>query len=195
MVSMRKRSSMILVLAGLLGFTACSSESQKPGPVTQPPPATQPAPTTRSAPTPQSAPAQAAPVAAPSPAASAGVIQTQETNTQSVVADLTECKRKDGVLSVKVNFRNTSGGRVTFYTSPLDNYDKSYFTADNKKYFILTDSEKQPLSGKTDGNVSLDPGQSFHWWAKFPGPPAAVKSINLLTSVASPFDDVPISDQ
>src|SRR6202521_2794250 len=115
MASIRKRSSMILLLAGLLGFPACSSESQKPGRVTQPPPATQPAPTTRSAPTPQSAPAQAAPVAAPSPAASAGVIQTQETNTQSVVADLTECKRKDGVLSVKVSFRNTSGGGGRFY--------------------------------------------------------------------------------
>jgi hypothetical protein len=195
MASIRKRSSVILLLAGLLGFTACSSESQKPAPVTQPPPATQQVAATQPPPTPQSAPAQAAPVAAPSPAASAGVIQTQETNTQSVVADLTECKRKDGVLTVKLGFRNTSGGTVTFYTGRLDDYDKTYVTADNKKYFILTDSEKQPLSGKTDGNVSLDPGQSFHWWAKFPGPPAAVKSINLLTSVASPFDDVPISDQ
>jgi hypothetical protein len=183
MASVRKRSSVILLLAGMLGFTAFSSESQKPGPATQPPS------------TFQSAPAQAAPVAAPSPAASAGVIQTQETNTQGVVADLTECKRKDGVLTVKLGFRNTSGGQVTFYTSPLDNYDKVYVAADNKKYFILRDSEKEPLSGKTDGNVSLNPGQSWHWWAKFPAPPATVKSINLLTPAASPFDDVPISDQ
>ena len=195
MASIRKRSLVILLLAGLLGFTACSSESQKPAPVTQPPPATQQVAATQPPPTPQSAPAQAAPVAAPSPAASAGVIQTQETNTQSVVADLTECKRKDGVLTVKLGFRNTSGGTVTFYTSRLDDYDKTYVTADNKKYFILTDSEKQPLSGKTEGNVSLNPGQSFHWWAKFPAPPAAVKSINLLTPGATPFDDVPITDQ
>jgi hypothetical protein len=67
--------------------------------------------------------------------------------------------------------------------------------ADNKKYFVLTDSEKQPLWGKTTGNESLAPGQSYRWWAKFPAPPAAVKSISLLTPVASPFDDVPISDQ
>jgi hypothetical protein len=179
MASIRKRSSVILLLAGLLGLTAFSSESQKPGPATQPP----------------SAPAQAAPVAAPSPAASAGVIQTQETNTQGVVAELTECKRKDGVLTVKLGFRNTSSATVTFYTSRLDDYDKVYVAADNKKYFILRDSEKEPLSGKTDGNVSLNPGQSWHWWAKFAAPPATVKSINLLTPVASPFDDVPISDQ
>jgi hypothetical protein len=195
MASVRKRSSVILLLAGLLGFTAFSSESQKPGPVIQNPPATQPVPATQPSPTLQLAPMQAAPVAAPSSAGTAGVIQTQETNTQGVVADLTECKRKDGVLTVKLGFRNTSGGQVTFYTSPLDNYDKVYFTADNKKYFILRDSEKQSLSGKTDGNVSLNPGQSFHWWAKFPAPPAAAKSINLLTPVASPFDDVPITDQ
>jgi hypothetical protein len=160
MASIRKKSSVILLLAGLLGLTAFSSESQKPG-----------------------------------PAGTAGVIQTQETNSQGVVADLTECKRKDGVLTVKLGFRNTSGGTVTFYTSRLDDYDKVYVAADNKKYFILRDSEKEPLSGKTDGNVSLNPGQSWHWWAKFPAPPATVKSINLLTPVASPFDDVPISDQ
>ena len=70
-----------------------------------------------------------------------------------------------------------------FYTDPLADYDKLYFIADNKKYFVLTDTEKQPLWGKTEGN------------AKFPAPPAAVKSINLLTPVASPFDDVPVSDQ
>jgi hypothetical protein len=195
MASIRKRSSVILLLAGLLGVTASSSESQEPGPVTQPPPATQPVAATQPPPPFQSAPAQAAPVAAPSRADSAGVIQTQETNTQSVVADLTECKRKDGVLTVKFGFRNTSGGRVGFYTDPLADYDKLYFIADNKKYFVLTDSEKQPLWGKTEGNVSLNPGQSWHWWAKFPAPPAAVKSINLLTPVASPFDDVSVSDQ
>ena len=82
-----------------------------------------------------------------------------------------------------------------FYTDPLADYDKLYFIADNKKYFVLTDTEKQPLWGKTEGNVSLNPGQSWHWWAKFPAPPAAVKSINLLTPVASPFDDVSVSDQ
>jgi hypothetical protein len=195
MASIRKRSLVIVLLAGLLGFAGCSSESQKPGPVTQPPPATQPVAATQPPPTPQLAPAQAAPVAAPSPAASAGVIQTQETNTQGLVAELTECKRKDGVLTVKLRIRNTSSGIVTFNSSELSYYDKTYVTADNKKYFILTDTEKQPLSGKTSGNESLNPGQSYHWWAKFPAPPAAVKSINLLTSVASPFDDVPISDQ
>jgi hypothetical protein len=187
MVSIRKRSSVILLLAGLLGVTASSSESQKSGPVTQPPPATQPVAATQ--------PPPPFPLAAPSRADSAGVIQTQETNTQSVVADLTECKRKDGVLTVKFGFRNTSGGRVGFYTDPLADYDKFYFIADNKKYFVLTDSEKQPLWGKTEGNVSLNPGQSWHWWAKFPAPPAAVKTINLLTPVASPFDDVSVSDQ
>jgi hypothetical protein len=179
MVSIGRMSSVSLLVTGLLGLAP---------PTTQSAPAVQPPPTT------QAAPAKAAPAAAANPP-SAGVIQTQETNTQGVVADVTECKRKDGVLTVKLRIRNTSGGTVSFYTDRLRDYDKVYLTADNKKYFALTDSEKQPLWGSTTGNESLSPGQSYRWWAKFPAPPAAAKSINLLTPVASPFDDVPISDQ
>ena len=201
MALIRKRSSVIFLLAGLLGFSACSSESQKPAPVSQPSPATRPVAATQPTPTPQSAPAQAAPAAAPSPAASAGVIQTQETNTQGLVAELTECKRKDGVLTIKVRFRNTSGQRVGFELIQASDYDKFYVTADNKKYFILKDSEQQPLTITTlpgmggSLHVDVESGHIYQWWAKYPAPPATVKSIHLFTPVAPPFDDIPITDQ
>jgi hypothetical protein len=144
---------------------------------------------------------QTAPVAAPATAASAGTIQTQETNTPGLVADLTEAKRKDGVLTIKVRFRNTSGKDVGLNLYDENDYDKFYVTADNKKYFILKDSEQQPLTVTTQPgyggslHLTVRAGQSYQWWAKYPAPPAAVKSVNLLTPLAPPFDDVPISDQ
>src|SRR5208283_3906195 len=44
------------------------------------------------------------------------VIQTQDANAEGVVAELTECRRSEGVLTIKVRFRNTSAKpwHVTF---------------------------------------------------------------------------------
>ena len=50
-----------------------------------------------------------APAAAQAPAPA---IQTQETNEAGVVADLTECRRSEGVLSIKVKLRNTGAENV-----------------------------------------------------------------------------------
>src|ERR1035441_10955255 len=41
-----------------------------------------------------------------------GVIQTQETTYPGVVAEFTECRRKEGVLNIRVRFRNTSDKQV-----------------------------------------------------------------------------------
>ena len=43
--------------------------------------------------------------------------------------------------------------------------------------------------------VSLKPGGSWLWWAKYPAPPAGVKKINYYTAHTAPFEDIPISDQ
>ena len=129
-----------------------------------------------------------------SPAAGqAGVIQTQETTYSGVVGELTECRRKEGVLNIKVRFRNTSDKEQALVSIFKDGYEKVYVTAKNKKYFILKDSENAYLT--LEGAQWVKPGASFTWWAKYPAPPADVKKITLLTSITTPFDDVPITDQ
>lgn len=125
------------------------------------------------------------------------VIQSQDTNATGVVAELTECSRKEGVLSIKMRLRNTGKQPVGFdIMSSHSDYDKYYVTADNKKYFILRDSEKTPLTVQADSfgmlHVNLAPGQSFQWWAKYPAPPATVKTLSLYTPLMAPFDDIPI---
>ena len=80
-------------------------------------------------------PAQAPPVstpAAPPPAAApaaTGVLKTEDTNIAGVVADVTECARKDGVLSVRVRFRNTSGEKQKLTLIDNRDYEKYYVTA------------------------------------------------------------------
>lgn len=161
-------------------------------------------------------PAAASPASDPSSAAAAGtsapsspsapasdIIQTQDTNTSGVVGELTQCKRSDGVLSVKVRFHNTSAKPVEFTVlSGGSNYEKVYVTAANKKYLILKDSENSYLTSQADYSCGgpavcarLGPGDSFNWWAKFPAPAADVKKINLMIPVGAPFEDVPITDK
>jgi hypothetical protein len=150
----------------------------------------------------QPVPAPSSPIAVPPAAGQAGVIQTQETNEEGVVGELTECRRSEGVLTIKVRFRNTSNkaGHLTFThwnTSGQDN-PKFYVTAGNKKYFMLADADGTVLSTNSTGNpadAELDPGKTFLWWAKYPAPPAEVKKINLMMPVTSPFEDVPIADE
>jgi hypothetical protein len=142
---------------------------------------------------------------APSPAAEqAGVIQTQETTTQGIVAELTDCRRKEGVLTIKVRFRNTSNKpanlTLTHYMKSAEDDPKFYVTAGNKKYFMLKDSEGVVLSSNSVTEVGkvelkLDPGQTFLWWAKYPAPSADVKKIDFMMPVTPPFEDVPITDK
>jgi hypothetical protein len=150
----------------------------------------------------QPTPPASSPAGAPPAAQQAAVIQTQETNEAGVVGELTECRRSEGVLSIKVRFRNTSNkpGHLTFthWNATAGDNPKFYVTAGNKKYFMLTDADGTVLSTNSTGNgveANLDPGKTFLWWGKYPAPPAEVKKINFMMPVTSPFEDVPITDK
>ena len=140
--------------------------------------------------------------AAPPAAQVSDVIQTQDANVEGIVAELTQCQRSEGVLTIKVRFRNTSDkpGKLTFTNwnaSGADN-PKFYVTAGNKKYFMLADSDGTVLSTNSTGNgvdANIAPGKTFLWWAKYPAPPAEVKKINFMMPVTTPFEAVPITDK
>jgi hypothetical protein len=170
-----------------------------PGPPPQvtPPVETQPVPTAAQ---PTDPPARS-PAAAPPAAEQAGVIQTQETNTGGMVGELTECRRHEGVLTIKLRFRNTTNKRadlkLTAYNDRGD-FEKFYVTAGAKKLFILKDTEGIYLSSLSASNgvvLALEPGQTSLWWAKYPAPSPDVKKINLITPVAPPFEDILITDK
>jgi hypothetical protein len=128
-------------------------------------------------------------------AAQTKAIQSQDTNIDGVVAEITQAQRKEGVLTVRLRLRNTSDAAKTValpYNS--DDYDKVYVTAGKKKYLILRDSAKVAIASPPAGSMALAKGASFIWWAKFPAPAAGDTKFSLYTSIAPPFEDVPISD-
>jgi hypothetical protein len=137
-------------------------------------------------------------LAAHVPASAADPIQTQDTNNANVVAELMECKRQEGTLTIRIRFRNTGDKAERVDVISGRNYDSYYLTASNKKYFVLRDSEKAPLAVASDGGgfvtARIDKGGAYTFWAKYPAPPADIKKVSLYTPLTPPFDNVPISD-
>lgn len=132
-------------------------------------------------------------------AQSADVVQSQDTNIGGLVGEITQVKRKEGVITVKLRLRNTSGTKANVYfTDGYAAYDKYYVTAGDKKYFVLRDSEGVPLATDAQGggytNIDIAKDASYTWWAKFPAPPAEVTSVTFYSPVAPPFEDLPITD-
>lgn len=135
---------------------------------------------------------------APVPAQEAGVLQSQETNESGITAEITEAKRKEGVLTIKMRLRNTGGGEadVTMTDGPAS-FDNYYVTAGDKKYFVLRDSEGKAIAtNDQDGYITarVKKDGTYTWWAKFPAPPAEVASVTFYTPIAPPFEDLPVGE-
>ena len=126
-------------------------------------------------------------------------LQVQETNFEGVNAEVTEVTRKDGVLTAKVRFRNTSAKatRVAILGNHGDP-DRYYMVSGSSKMMPLRDSQKTPLMSPAEGSgalwADLKPGGSFLFWAKFPAPPATAKKVTLMTPHTPPFEDLPITE-
>jgi hypothetical protein len=131
------------------------------------------------------------------PKKAGSVIQTQDTNVAGVVAELIECKAKEGVLSIKVRLRNSGNEKAKVQIISGRDFEKYYVTAGSKKYFVLRDSEGVPLAPAADGfgglGVQIEKGGSWMWWAKYPAPPDSETKVNYITPFGAPFEDVPIS--
>ncbi len=126
-------------------------------------------------------------------------LQVQETNHEGITAEVSEVTRKEGVLTVKLRFRNNGAKPSRIYV--LGNWgdaDKFYVVAGSSKMMPLRDSQKVALMSPPDGGGGLypeiKPGGSFIFWAKYPAPPASAKKITYMTPHAAPFEDLPITE-
>lgn len=136
-------------------------------------------------------------VAVPAVAANLG---SSPLNIEGLTLDLLSVERKGAVVTVKWAVRNTSakdvhadfdlaGKRATTYLVDEEN---------GTKYFTLTDKEGQLLATEHEYDgiyEAVPPGQTKRFWAKFPAPPPAVKTINILFSGSDPFEGIAITDK
>ena len=138
---------------------------------------------------------------APADSGAAKPLATRELDVEGVVAEVIESVRKDGVLTVRVRFRNTgaspakislAGGGVSYHTA-------NYIVAGDTKYEIMRDTRGNVLATPRDGGgwlePTLRPKGTFGWWASYQAPPATQKSYTLYLKVGPPIDDIPIIDK
>ena len=135
----------------------------------------------------------------PAQAQAQKALATGDVNYPGVVAEVTECKRSEGTMTVKIRLKNTGDADQSFYIVNGGKYDNHYVTAGKKKYLMLRDAEKKPLAPAAnpvgDVYVSLKKGGGvWTWWAKFPSPPAEVKKIEYTWPLGTPIDDIPCTD-
>jgi hypothetical protein len=126
-------------------------------------------------------------------------LATRALDTEGITAEVLESVRKDGLLTVRVRFRNTTDKPIKFKLVHSGRYDANYISAGDTKYMIMRDAKKNVVATPTDGGGWIEPTikakGTFGWWAKFPAPPPERKTYTLYLSVGPPIEDVPIVDK
>lgn len=124
---------------------------------------------------------------------------SRELDVEGIVADVVESDRKDGVLTVRVRFRNVGDKPAKLPLVDAQGYVHTYLVSGNTKYPLLADDRGKQLATPRDGGGWLEPTikpkATWSWWGKFPAPPADRKAYSLYLKVGPPIDDVPIVDK
>jgi hypothetical protein len=122
----------------------------------------------------------------------------QNTTVDGILAQVTRCERNNNTLSISLQVvnnaqENKSITLIGFLIPPR--FDEYYLFAEGKKYLMLRAQDNVPVATPAPQglHVSLDPGRTYTFWAKYTAPPPDVKSITFYTPIANPFEDVPIT--
>jgi hypothetical protein len=108
------------------------------------------------------------------------------------------------VLTIKWAVKNSGSKAAEVQFSLTGELVTTYLVDEESgtKYYALTDKEGHVLAtehaytGSSHGiSEEIDAGQTKRFWAKFPAPPAAVKTINILFTNAEPVESVAITDK
>ena len=131
-------------------------------------------------------------------------IASGSTNWPGITIDLMSVERKGSILTVKWAVKSAAAKTDTVQFQ-LTGAKKTTYVLDEEsgtKYYALTDKEGNVLASEHeytgDGHgISdyLEAGATNRYWAKFPAPPAEVKSINVFFTNSEPFEGVPITDK
>ncbi len=112
-------------------------------------------------------------------------------------------RSSDSTLTVNWKYTNTTNEKIKLADQATHEHDSGWiaqaYLIDNvnqKKHPVVRAvPSNSPLTSKNiSWSIHIEPGSSYKVWAKFPVPPADVKSISIYIPGISPIEDVPISN-
>ena len=122
-------------------------------------------------------------------------LQTQMSMSGDMDVEVLKASILDNIFTVVLLYRNNGEAKERIYY----NFAGVYFIDDTekKKYHVLKDSNNKwigaPMNSAGDISRKIAAGGKQLVWFKFPAPPAAVKSINLVIPGVLPFEELAIS--
>jgi hypothetical protein len=133
-----------------------------------------------------------------SPLAAAGL--GSALSNDGFMIELTSVERKGNVVTVRWSARNDNPKEKHYDIDLAGGTATSYLVDEESgtKYYALTDKEGHLLATETEYEgiwESIEPGATMRFWAKFPAPPPAVKTINVHFTKSEPFESVAITDK
>ena len=124
---------------------------------------------------------------------------TRALDVEGIVADVIESDRQDGVLTVRVRFRNNGEQPAKLPLVDAQGYVHTYVVSGNTKYGLLQDDTGKQVATPRDGGgwlePTIQPKATWSWWGKFPAPPADRSTYSLYLKVGPPIDNIPIVDK
>src|SRR6188508_1996636 len=84
-------------------------------------------------------------------------LATRELDVEGVVAEVIESDRKDGVLTVRVRFRNNGQKPAKLPLVDAQGYVHTYVVSGNTKYPLLRDDTGKQVATPRDGGGWLEP--------------------------------------
>ena len=117
-----------------------------------------------------------------------------ETNIDGLVAEIVQCRRSEGVLTIQMRLHNTTGNDITV---PMGDYDGFYVTAKNKKYLLIRDKDGNTLSTYWPrfSNITIRKNANWAWWGRYTAPPSDVNHVSFYTPFTIPFDGLSITEE
>lgn len=141
----------------------------------------------------------------PAAGALAATLGSAPMNVQGLNLDLVSVERRGNVITVKWAVTNSATEPRQVAFGLKGKHTTTYLVDEESgtKYYALTDKEGNLLASQsvyvgsdTHGiGEYIKGGETKRYWAKFPAPPPAVKSINVLFSETEPFEGVAITDK
>ena len=121
------------------------------------------------------------------------VIQTLEMNYPGIVAEIMQCMRKNGVVTIKVRVENKSSENIRVLWHDVKKTVYLLDEVNGKKYLVLKDASGEYIYSGDPWDISGNTSKIS--WFKLAAPPKEVTKITLVLPDCAPFEDLSIQDK